>query len=423
MQAPLEQRVRKVEPITATDRQILRQRAQMQLDYANCPRNEAILKMWRAQAQGRRESPPVRLLFSNFRHEVITPRLQCQGQEARDIEARLLGTLVGRELFDDDTPISPTFDIGWHTYVRPFGLAGRTTRSEGNRQGFHIDPVITDLAAELDKLRGGSYGVDRQATAQQRQLVEDVIGDILPVRMVMQSLGGSLTSPLVHLMGMEAFYMAMFDSPDAVHQAMEMARGIYEQYYDFLEREQLLLPTNGFSPLGQESFAFTDELPTEAVRSTTQCWGFLESQETTAVSAESFGQFVFPYQQRLVDRFGLLSYGCCERVDALWEPYLSKWPKLRKLSVSPFNDEARIGRFLHGSRIVYYSKPRAELVTGEGPLDDEAITAYFKGVGQAASGCLFEIAQREVGTIFGDFQRGKQYVRLAKEAVSDYWRP
>ena len=181
--------------------------------------------------------------------------------------------------------------------------------------------------------------------------------------------------------------------------------------------------TNGFSSLAQESFSFTDELPADAVARTTECWGFLESQETTAVSAETFGEFVFPYQQRLVNRFGLLSYGCCERVDAIWPDYLSKWPKLRKLSVPPLNDERQIGEYLRGSRVVYYSKPRAEFVTCDGPLDDQAITAYFKGVCEAASGCLFEIAQREVGTIFGDFERGRHYVRLAREAVESYWQP
>lgn len=413
-----------MESISARDREILRRRAQIQLDYANSDQNEVILKKWLAQAQGRRENPPVRLLFGGFGHEIITPRLQCQGERARSIESTLLATVAGRELFDDDTPISPTFAMAWHTYVRPFGATRKITRAAGvGAQGFHIDPVIHDLEAEMDKLRGGTFGVDREATARQREVVSELLGDILPVRMVMHSLPGEVTNPLVHLMGMEAYYLAMFDSPDAVHEVMEMATRIYEQYYDFLEAEQLLLPTNGITPLAQESFAFTDELPTDTVTRTNQCWGFLESQETTAVSAAMFGEFVWPYQQRLVDRFGLLSYGCCERVDALWPDYLSTWPKLRKLSVSPFNDEPRIGEFLRGSRVVYYCKPRAEYVTCDGPLQDEAITAYFKGVCEAASGCLFEVAQREVGTIFGDFERGRHYVRLAKEAVDSYWRP
>jgi len=410
--------------VSPRDREHLRRRAQIHLEFANSSKNEIILKKWRAQAQGRREAPPVRLLFSNFRHEVITPRLQCEGERARQMEAALLGSLVGRELFDDDTPISPTFDMTWRTHVRPFGAQPVMTRAQGpNPQGFHIDPVINDLASELDKLRGGSFGVDRQETARWREFAEEVLGDILPVRMVMGSLPGSITIPLVHLMGMEVYYTAILDCPDVVHEAMEMATQVYERYYDFLEKEQLLLPTNGISPLAQESFAFTDELPGDKVTRTTECWGFLESQETTAVSPETYGEFVYPYQQRLADRFGLLSYGCCERVDTIWPNYLSRWPKLRKLSVSPFNNEPRIGEFLRGSRVVYYCKPRAEFVTCPGPLNDEAITAYFKGVCEAASGCLFEIAQREVGTIFGDIERGRHYVRLAREAVDRYWRP
>ena len=72
---------------------------------------------------------------------------------------------------------------------------------------------------------------------------------------------------------------------------------------------------------------------------------------------------------------------------------------------------------------MYYSKPRAEFVTCDGPMNEKAIKEYFKGVCQAASGCLFEIAQREVGTIFGDYARGRRYVQLAKEAVQEYWRP
>ena len=156
---------------------------------------------------------------------------------------------------------------------------------------------------------------------------------------------------------------------------------------------------------------------------TAQCWGFLESQETTAVSPETYGEFAWDYMDRLVKRYGLLSYGCCERVDALWEKYLSKWTNLRKLSVSPFNNEPQIGEYLRGSNVVYYSKPRAEFVTNRGPLDEDALRAYFKEVCQCASGCLFEMAQREVGTIFGDYERGRRYVQIAKERIQEYWRP
>lgn len=413
-----------MEQICAQDRARLRSLAQKQLEFANDQRNSQILKQWDALAHGRRETPTVRLLFSNFPHEVITPRLQCVHPKARELEATLLRTMVGRELFDDDTPISPTFDVPWETWASPFGIEPHLTRaSGGSGMGFHIDPIILDLEEDLDKLRGGYFWVHREETQARMDLAGELFGDILPVRMVQPSLTGAITNPLVHLMGMENYYLSMYDCPDALHQVMDMATTLYEQYYDFLEQEHLLLPTCGISPVNQESFAFNAELPTEGVTKTTQCWGFLESQETTAVSPETFGEFVFPYQDRLAKRFGLLSYGCCERVDAIWPDYLSKWKNLRKLSVSPFNNEPLVGEYLRGSNVVYYSKPRAEYVTNPGPLDEEALETYFKGVCQAASGCLFEMAQREVGTIFGDFDRGRRYVAIARACIDRYWQP
>ena len=78
---------------------------------------------------------------------------------------------------------------------------------------------------------------------------------------------------------------------------------------------------------------------------------------------------------------------------------------------------------MRGSRIVYYSKPRAEYVTNPGPLDEDAIRECFKGIALASSGCLLEVAQREVGTIFGDYTRGRRYVQLAKETIENFWRP
>lgn len=402
------------------DRERVRTLARQKLELVNSPENERILKQWKALGEGRRETPTVRLLFSNFCDEVISNRLQCTSPEGRDLEWQLLCSMVGRELFEDDTPLAPNFEVYWNTWCNPFDTQPDRTHSA---KGYHINPVINDLDEDFEKLQFGSFGLDRKATQKKVELVEDVMGDILPVKMTMWSLNGAITNPLVGLMGMENYYLAMYDSPERLHELMDRATKIYEDYFDFLEREQLLVPTCGISPLHQESFAFNTELPEDKAVKTTDCWGFLESQETTAVSPEMYGEFVYPYQERLVKRFGLLSYGCCERVDDLWENYLSKWKNLRKLSVSPFNKEQMVGEFLRGTNVVYYSKPRAELVTNRGPLDEDALRADFKRICECASGCLFEVAQREVGTIFGDYERGRRYVQIAKECIQEYWKP
>ena len=410
--------------ISSKDREILRSLAMRKAALAHAPRNEEILAMWHKQAKGERGTPPVRLLFSNFQHEVILHRMRCEGEAARQLEWNLLHAMVGRELFDDDTPISDTFDVNLFASASPFQIKPNLQRSTVTKNGFHIHPITDDIEADIDLFLEGSFFADPAGTQAFCNQANEIFGDILPAQITMGSLYGHITNPLVMLIGMENYYLAMYDAPDTLHRIMDSATAWYERYYDYLTEQKLLLPTNGFSNVAQESFAFTDELPSEGpITSTRQMWGFLESQETTAVSPETYGEFVYPYQDRLVKRFGLLSYGCCERVDALWEDYLSKWKNLRKLSVSPFNNEPQIGEYLRGSRIVYYAKPRAEYVTNPGPMDEDALRVYFRGVCEAASGCMLEIAQREVGTIFGDFERGKRYVQLARECVEQYWKP
>jgi len=410
-----------MEQITSKDRAILRDLAKRKAEYAHDAKNEAILKKWHALEDGRRESPTVRLLFSNLTDEIITPRMQCEGLLARRIENDLICSMTGRSLFDDDTPVSDTFDLYMDTWVKPFGIEPEAVKDKKSG-GYHIEPVIEDLEEDIDKLRGGTFGVEREKTAAFREVLEDVFGDVLPTKLRGGQLLGPITNPLVHLMGMENYYFSMYDYPELLHEVMDMAATVYENYYDFLEREKLLLPTVGLAALNQESYAFTKELPSENVTKTTECWGFLESQETTAVSPDTFGEFVFPYQDRLVKRMGLLSYGCCERVDAIWEGYLSKWSNLRKLSVSPFNNEQQVGEYLRGTPVIYYSKPRAELVTAP-VMDEDALRRDFKRICEAASGCLFEIGQREVMTLYGDAERGRRYVEIAKECVERYWNP
>ena len=65
---------------------------------------------------------------------------------------------------------------------------------------------------------------------------------------------------------------------------------------------------------------------------------------------------LYPYFDRMVKRFGLLSYGCCERVDNIGEDYLSGWDNLRKLSVSTSDNGEQVGEYLRGERYVQLAK-------------------------------------------------------------------
>ena len=106
-----------MEKVSLKDREILREIASRKAQLASCARNDEILAMWHKQSKGVRDTPTVRLLFTNFKNEVINNRLRCEGADARKLEAQLLEFMVGRDLFDDDTPVSKTFDVPLFTTI------------------------------------------------------------------------------------------------------------------------------------------------------------------------------------------------------------------------------------------------------------------------------------------------------------------
>ncbi|MDL2293330.1 hypothetical protein LJC60_01715 [Ruminococcaceae bacterium OttesenSCG-928-D13] len=71
---------------------------------------------------------------------------------------------------------------------------------------------------------------------------------------------------------------------------------------------------------------------------------------------EMYAEFVFPYYERIAQVYGRLSYGCCEPVDPVWD-MVSRLPNLRKISISPWCNEEKMGEALRGSSIIYHRKP------------------------------------------------------------------
>ena len=186
-------------------------------------------------------------------------------------------------------------------------------------------------------------------------------------------------------------------------------------YYDLLEEQGVLLPTVSSEPLGQGTYCFTNDLPKQDIKKTSQIWGFMDSQETAGISPEMFETFIFPYYQKVFSRFGLLSYGCCEAVDPIWESCLSKVENLRKVSISPWCNEEYMGEQLRNRKIVYHRKPSPNFLGVGEQLDEEALRGHIRKTLKAAKGCALEFTQRDVYTIHHDLGKVKRYVEIVKE--------
>ena len=414
--------------VSGQDRQILRELAKKQLFYANQECNLKRREEWYRHNELQGERPLIHLEMGTFEQEILPERMRCTGDFARQLERALYCNFLNQELFDDDRVTPDYFAVGYDSYFTLFGLQVKvqgTKDAEGKTSvGHHFVSQIEDLEEDWDKLGETQFGVNPAASLERKAAVEEVIGDILPVRLEGNCLYSVPTQMVVHLMSMETMMFSMYDYPELFKEMMERITDDTLAYYRLLEKEGLILPATGGGFLGQGSWCYNHTLPDgKAPGSYTakDVWGFMDSQETVGISPEMFEEFIFPCYKKISESYGLLSYGCCEPVGPIWENCISRLENLRKVSISPWCNEEYMGERLRGSRVIYHRKPSPNYLGTGTVLDEEAFRAHIRKSLKAAKGCGMEITQRDVYTINRDIPKAKKYVDIIKEEIVNCW--
>lgn len=199
--------------------------------------------------------------------------------------------------------------------------------------------------------------INRKKSDEQYEMASDVFGDILKVikgepysasrDFHVVGWGLSMIDVLCELRGLEQLYYDLYDAPEFVHEAMTFLQAGTMEYLDTLEREHLLFLNNGgymdngvqeeASPIGLNGTAITDELPGADFDpgnvTAKNLWGYFMAQEFEPISPQQRDEFVLQYQKPLAQRFGMVSYGCCENNDLSYDYIFNAFPNLRAVSV------------------------------------------------------------------------------------------
>jgi hypothetical protein len=227
-----------------------------------------------------------------------------------------------------------------------------------------------------------------------------------------------MTEKFVHLRGLGQMMMDVYDHPDEVKRLMAFLRDGYLAKLDFLQENGLLAPNHDNVYVGSGGFGYTNQLPKPGYDAThvraCDMWGFSESQETTCISPEMFGEFVYPYQRPLLERFGLNCYGCCEPVDKRW-PYIRNTPNLRRVSVSAWADREKMADYLQ-DKFIYSFKPNPSNLAAPELMADAA-RAEVRDAIEVAKGCHLEIIMKDNNTLGGNPWNAVQQCRMTREEI------
>ena len=418
--------------LSETERGRLRELAKRQAEIAALPVMRRREALWYDLNDGKTTQPLVTMEFHGLEHEVY-PVITCADPFFNAVERQLTYNIFKHEHYKDDRVIPAFVKIHIPNGIIPFGARVEIERARDSNgaagMGYMFKHIIKDLNDDFDKIKKSEFTVDaglKNANAL-KETVEDILGDILPVKLEFPSFGFSPAHVFVTMMGMETMFCSILDYPDLFHRAVRRLTDDYHAYIDALEAGGAIIPNNDAGSVGQDTYGYTRDLPDlgelDRPVKLSDVWGYANFQETVGMSVPMFDEFFFSYMKEITDRCGLLSYGCCEPVDVLWEPCLSRLKNLRKLSVSPWNDEEALGEMIRGTKIVYHRKPSPNYISVDAVFDEEAFAKHMEKTVKAARGCPLEVTFRDITSVRGEPWRLTRAVELTREAFARCWKP
>lgn len=392
--------------MTTKDKSRLRDLAGKYAEYANGKPMAQRREKWRLHNRLQEKTCPFHIEDNGSWFADLTPPCQCESDEARGLEGRLLWTLTAYETIDDDRIIPTRFLVDWCTPVSGICDELKFTRADNGRGsflGYESNKPIQDIDADWGKLKKRTISLDRAATEKHAQVARDAFAGLLPVEIGRpgSSYSGGITNKAVHLMGMQELYLEMAMNADAVHRLFtflaedNLTLGQWEE-----DQGLITLNHDGNHGYCTGSSLYTDETAKAAGPKVTcsDCYGYLESQESSGLSAAMFAEFLMPHFTKFADKFKLLMFGCCEPVHDIM-PHLQQLHGMRKVSVTPWCDQQKLAQVCRKD-VIWCRKPIPLMLCGE-TFDAVALRAHMQETLDIAKDFFVEFVYRDTNLLSG----------------------
>lgn len=422
--------------IRPEERNALRGLAARWMEHAANPVMAERRLLWRAVKDLKMERPVILVETCMLSDYIGQDELVCRDPYLRNIEKSLYEIVRHADEIGDDIVVDPYFRIPWEIEVGDYGLpieAYHAVSTDGSDLGYSFDFSLK-IPADAGKLHLRDRRVDRPLSHQRHDLLQEIFGDILPVRMGgydpfdpdpgyrpwLGNLYGGLTMNLFKLIGNGRLLYWVYDEPETIHKIMKVIHEDRVEHFAYLEREGLLYcNTDTWMPC-PGSYGFVSDLPETSADGEparlADCWVWVESQESEPISPKMFNDFFLPYIADVTQPFGLAYWGCCERIDDRF-PYIEKAvPNLRAVSVSGWSNPWRMAEML-GKKYVFSRKPTPAYVSGANP-DWEQAEKDMRDTLTAARDCNLEICFRDIYTVNGDRPRLAKWVQMTRAMMN-----
>jgi hypothetical protein len=127
-------------------------------------------------------------------------------------------------------------------------------------------------------------------------------------------------------------------------------------------------------------------------------------------------RFCLDYQRPILERYGLVGYGCCEDLTAKIDGVLSL-PNLRIFVASAWTDLGKVIERVGADYAIMWRQKASDVVF---PDNVATVRRDLEEGLKALKGCHVQVVLRELQTLAGHPDRLHVWTRMAKEAAAKY---
>lgn len=404
-----------------SDREIIRRLAARVAEIASLPIMAEKRDIWKRH-HGLERVRPMVLVFpeGSWRELIPDSSLECEDDRTRAYELALRKKIYYFDHIGDDTVIEGTYIVNKAISNTGWGLTPEWVCSDQATGAGTFHPVINS-PEDLKKLHFPEVIHDEATSLRDLEEARDLMGDILDVQLKgIRTVSFHMMNLYTHLRGLDQVMIDMYEAPEMLHEAMAFLeqghQGLIDQYVEM----NLLSLNDDDAWIYPGGNGYSNELPPpncdpEHVRPC-DMWATAEAQELTLVSPQMTYEFAIQYEKKLLERFGLNVYGCCEDLTKKLD-YVYQIPNLRQVNISPFANVDKCAEHFRKDLIFSWKAHPSQLV---GDFNEDHIRENIRHGLDVTQDLVMEVILKDTHTCENHPERFTRWMEIARELVEKY---
>jgi len=404
----------------------LQELAKKYMHYASLSVHSEKMKLWKALNSGKMERPLVIISQLPWNELNINDELTCivKDEYFRKIEWQLRSLIYKWEHCPADMVLEPYVSIPKVVNNSGYGLAVSEVTLENEMKNVASHKYNNQLKTidDILKIKDMNITYDATLTMSCFEYAKNIFHGIAPVKLqggVSINLG--IWDQLSEWMGIEDIYYDIVDRPEFIH---EILNRITDATLAGIKQANDLCVYNDNENTCHCSYIYTDELLPDFGAGkgsiSNNCWSFGMAQLFTSVSPSVTEEFELPYITKLAKHFGMIYYGCCDRLDDRLD-IVKRIPNVKKVSCSPWSDKTRFAHNI-GTELIMSYKPNPAFLAAP-TFDEETVRLDLTETCILAkeNNVNLEIILKDISTVLLSPKRLTKWGEIATDVINNIY--